>query len=77
MARVITLIAFFCGWLSPRHSEHNQSGTKATAMYSSSNLSNFSIIDSTLREGEHDSEQSRADCEAIYKLGLKAKIRRA
>ncbi|KAK4095001.1 Homocitrate synthase [Purpureocillium lilacinum] len=73
---------------------------------SSSNVGNFSIIDSTLREGEQfatayfstaqkikiaqalddfgveyievtspaASEQSRADCETICKLGLKAKI---
>ncbi|KAI9805462.1 MAG: Saccharopine dehydrogenase [Sarcosagium campestre] len=80
--------------------------TKATSIYSPGNLANFSIIDSTLREGEQfatahfdtaqkmeiaralddfgveyieltspaASEQSRADCEAICKLGLKAKI---
>ncbi|KAL2758870.1 hypothetical protein ACRALDRAFT_1061981 [Sodiomyces alcalophilus JCM 7366] len=80
--------------------------TAATSMRSSGNLSNFSIIDSTLREGEQfatayftteqkiaiaralddfgveyievtspaASEKSRADCEALCKLGLRAKI---
>ncbi|KAF7557652.1 hypothetical protein G7046_g6001 [Stylonectria norvegica] len=80
--------------------------TEATSMHSSGNLSDFAIIDSTLREGEQfatahfntaqkiqiaqalddfgveyievtspaASEQSRLDCEAICKLGLKAKI---
>ncbi|ROT34447.1 HMGL-like-domain-containing protein [Sodiomyces alkalinus F11] len=80
--------------------------TVATSMRSSGNLSNFSIIDSTLREGEQfatayftteqkiqiaralddfgveyievtspaASERSRADCEALCKLGLRAKI---
>ncbi|KAK8109485.1 hypothetical protein PG999_007622 [Apiospora kogelbergensis] len=78
----------------------------ATTMSSSINLDKFSIIDSTLREGEQfatayfdtaqkleiaraldefgvdyieltspaASPQSRADCEAICKMGLKAKI---
>ncbi|PNY22169.1 Homocitrate synthase, mitochondrial [Tolypocladium capitatum] len=78
----------------------------ATPMSSVVNLANFSIIDSTLREGEQfitayfniaqkiriaqglddfgvdyieltspaASEQSRADCEAICKLGLRAKV---
>ncbi|KAI1470303.1 HMGL-like-domain-containing protein [Daldinia caldariorum] len=77
-----------------------------TTMSNSVNLANFSIIDSTLREGEQfatayfdtaqklriakaldefgvdyievtspaASHQSRADCEAICKLGLKAKV---
>ncbi|CAM1501338.1 Fc.00g105000.m01.CDS01 [Cosmosporella sp. VM-42] len=80
--------------------------TMATSMASVGNLSNFALIDSTLREGEQfatahfnteqkikiaqaldafgveyieltspaASEQSRLDCEAICKLGLKAKI---
>lgn len=80
--------------------------TAATSMRSSCNLANFSIIDSTLREGEQfatahytteqklqiaralddfgveyievtspaASEQSRLDCEAICKLGLRAKV---
>ncbi|KAI8663547.1 Homocitrate synthase, mitochondrial [Fusarium keratoplasticum] len=78
----------------------------ATSMRSSVNLANFSIIDTTLREGEQfatahfdtetkikiaqaldefgveyleltspaASEQSKLDCQAICKLGLKAKI---
>ncbi|EFY95822.1 homocitrate synthase-like protein [Metarhizium robertsii] len=80
--------------------------SNATLVDSSVNLASFSIIDSTLREGEQfstahfntaqkikiaqgldafgvdyieltspaASEQSRADCEAICKLGLRAKI---
>ncbi|KAF7506438.1 hypothetical protein GJ744_011792 [Endocarpon pusillum] len=91
-----------------RKSDYSDTGTstKATSMCSSGNLVNFSIIDSTLREGEQfatayfdtaqklktaqaleefgveyievtspaASDQSKADCEAICKLGLKAKI---
>lgn len=81
-------------------------GTASTSMCSSGNLANFSIIDTTLREGEQfanahfttedkikiaralddfgveyievtspaASEQSRLDCAALCKLGLRAKI---
>ncbi|EEB88378.1 hypothetical protein MPER_13819, partial [Moniliophthora perniciosa FA553] len=83
---------------------HNPYAPRASDFLS--NVSNFNIIESTLREGEQfanaffdtktkiaiakaldafgveyieltspaASEQSRADCEAICKLGLKAKI---
>ncbi|KAI1113767.1 HMGL-like-domain-containing protein [Nemania sp. NC0429] len=87
-------------------SDAGTSTTGITTMSNSVNLARFSIIDSTLREGEQmatanfntaqklmiaqalddfgvdyieltspaASPQSRADCEAICKLGLKAKI---
>ncbi|KAM5346220.1 hypothetical protein ACJ41O_009225 [Fusarium nematophilum] len=93
---------------SSRDSDVSDEGdlTDATSMRSSGNLSNFSIIDTTLREGEQfatayfdteakvkiakalddfgveyieltnpaASEQSRDDCAAICKLGLRAKV---